>query len=74
MAPTGSNITDAPVYCGPADLLGPPVGCHGIGGGAGFSLHAAADHPSEDANSAPPLHQERASECECYPSQRHQMM
>lgn len=65
-APAGSNITDAPVYCSSTGLLGPAVACHGIGSSTGLSLHAAPDHPSEDADSASPLYQERASKCECH--------
>lgn len=43
------------------------MGRHGDGSSTGLSLHAAVDHPSEDAGAAPPLHLERAAERESYP-------
>lgn len=63
---TGADVKDAPVHSRPADLFVCPVGRHGDGSSAGVPLHAAADHPGEDAAAAPPLQPERAAECESH--------
>ncbi|MEQ2196116.1 hypothetical protein XENOCAPTIV_024304, partial [Xenoophorus captivus] len=61
---SGEDAKDAPVHPGPAVMSFSAVGRHGDCSGAGVPLHAAADHPSEDAAAAPPLQPQRASECE----------
>lgn len=61
---TGSNVANAPVHARSAHLSVSPVGRHGDSSGVGLPLRAAADHPGQDAGAAPPLHPERAAECE----------
>lgn len=63
---TGADIKDAPLYARPADLSVSLVGRHGDSSSAGIPLRAAADHTCKDAAAAPPLHLERAAECESH--------
>lgn len=63
---TGADFEDAPFHSRPADMSGSAVGRHGDIGSAGLPLHAAADHPREDAAAAPPLLPPRAAERESH--------